>query len=120
MKTDNVRDFFKELADVIREREGSDAMILPQEMAHRVAALAGKHFEVVERTTLIGVLKDIADALRLVHGTIEAINPQDFASLITTAIGDVFVTVAEGTIELDWEGTAVTVAVESNTTWSIV
>lgn len=39
---------------------------------------------------------------------------------LTSAAGDAFVTVAEGTIELDWEGTAVTVAVESNTTWSIV
>lgn len=39
---------------------------------------------------------------------------------LTSAAGDAFVTVAEGTIELDWEGTAVTVAVQSNTTWSIV
>lgn len=117
MKTDNVRDFFKELADVIREREGSDAMISPQEMAHRVAALAGKHFEVVERTTLIGVLKDIADALRLVHGTIEAINPQDFASLIMTAIA--YLEVEPTEVQWITPDSDVVYAVRSNVEWKV-
>ena len=39
--------------------------------------------------------------------------------LLTSASGDAYVTVAEGVIELDYKGTAVTVEVKSNTTWSI-
>lgn len=43
---------------------------------------------------------------------------QDVCTL-TSAAGDAYVTVAEGDIELDYLGTPVAVAVESNTTWSI-
>lgn len=43
---------------------------------------------------------------------------QDVCTL-TSAAGDAYVTVAEGDIELDYLGTAVAVAVESNTTWAI-
>lgn len=39
---------------------------------------------------------------------------------LTLAAGDAYVTIAGGTIELSWEGTPVSVAVESNTTWEIV
>lgn len=39
--------------------------------------------------------------------------------LLTSAAGDAYVLIAEGDIELDYLGTPVTVAVESNTTWSI-
>lgn len=39
--------------------------------------------------------------------------------LLTSAAGDAFVTIAEGDIELDYKGTAVAVAVESNTSWTI-
>lgn len=39
--------------------------------------------------------------------------------LLTLAAGDAYITVAEGVIELDYLGTAVAVAVESNTTWTI-
>lgn len=39
--------------------------------------------------------------------------------LLTSAAGDAYVRIAEGVIELDYKGTAVTVAVESNTTWTI-
>jgi hypothetical protein len=39
--------------------------------------------------------------------------------LLTSAAGDAYVTVAEGTIELDYLGTPVTVEVKSNTTWTI-
>lgn len=39
--------------------------------------------------------------------------------LLTSAAGDAYVRVAEGTIELDYLGTPVTVAVESNTSWTI-
>jgi hypothetical protein len=39
---------------------------------------------------------------------------------LTLAAGDAYVTVQEGTIELDYTGAAVAVAVESNTTWEII
>lgn len=38
---------------------------------------------------------------------------------LTSAAGDAFVTVQEGTIELDYHGTPVPWTVESNTTWTI-
>ena len=38
---------------------------------------------------------------------------------LTSAAGDAYVTVQEGTIELDYHGTPVPWTVESNTTWSI-
>lgn len=43
---------------------------------------------------------------------------QDVCTL-TSAAGDAYVTVAEGDIELDYLGTPVAVAVESNTSWTI-
>ena len=40
--------------------------------------------------------------------------------LLTSAAGDAYVTVQEGTIELSWEGTTpVAVAVQSNTNWTV-
>lgn len=39
---------------------------------------------------------------------------------LTLAGGDAYVTIAEGVIELDYLGTPVAVAVQSNTTWEIV
>lgn len=38
---------------------------------------------------------------------------------LTSAAGDAYVTVQEGDIELDYLGTAVTVTVQSNTSWTI-
>lgn len=39
--------------------------------------------------------------------------------LLTSSAGDAYVTVQEGTIELDYLGTAVSWSVESNTSWTI-
>jgi hypothetical protein len=39
--------------------------------------------------------------------------------LLTSAAGDAYVTIAEGDIELDYQGTPVAVEVKSNTTWTI-
>lgn len=39
--------------------------------------------------------------------------------LLTLAAGEPYITIAEGTIELDYLGTPVTVTVESNTTWTV-
>ena len=49
---------------------------------------------------------------------------EDFAGnrdvcLLTSAAGDAYITIAEGVIELDWQGTAVSVVVKSNTSWTI-
>jgi hypothetical protein len=43
---------------------------------------------------------------------------QDTCTL-TLAAGDAYITIAEGDIELDYLGTPVAVAVESNTTWTV-
>lgn len=43
---------------------------------------------------------------------------QDVCTL-TSAAGDAYVTIAEGDIELDYQGTPVAVEVKSNTTWTI-
>lgn len=39
--------------------------------------------------------------------------------LLTLAAGEPYITIAAGTIELDWQGTPVTVEVKSNTTWTV-
>jgi hypothetical protein len=39
--------------------------------------------------------------------------------LLTSAAGDAYITIREGDIELDYLGTAVTIAVQSNTSWTI-
>ena len=39
--------------------------------------------------------------------------------LLTSSAGDAYITVQEGTIDLDYLGTAVSWSVESNTTWTI-
>lgn len=39
--------------------------------------------------------------------------------LLTLAAGDPYITIADSIIELDWQGTPVTVEVKSNTTWTI-
>lgn len=41
------------------------------------------------------------------------------ACMLTSAAGDAYITVTAGTIELDYLGTPVAVAVESNTNWTI-
>ena len=44
---------------------------------------------------------------------------QQDVCLLTLAAGDAYVTIADGTIELDYLGTPVTVEVKSNTNWTI-
>lgn len=60
---------------------------------------------------------DIAAKTRQVIVTDEA-GHQDVCTL-TSAAGDAYVTIAEGDIELDYQGTPVAVEVKSNTTWTI-
>ena len=88
-KTNNVTDFMADLAKAIRAKEGSTALISPQDMAQRIGAIGGKDIVKRERSNLTALLTDVADALRAVYGTTEAINPQDFATLVAgISVGD--------------------------------
>ena len=60
---------------------------------------------------------DIAEKTRQLIVTNEA--GQTAICTIRSAAGDAYVTVQEGTIELDYLGTAVSWSVESNTSWTI-
>lgn len=60
---------------------------------------------------------DIAEKTRQIIVTNEA--GQTAICTLRSAAGDAFVTVQEGTIELDYLGTPVSWSVESNTTWTI-
>lgn len=60
---------------------------------------------------------DITEKYRQVIVTDEAGNTA--ICTLRSAAGDAYVTVQEGTIELDYLGTAVSWSVESNTTWTI-
>lgn len=81
-KSNNLTDFFKDLAEVIREKEGSSALINPQDMAARIAAIGGKQRESTPRTTLKETLQDIADGIRIAEGSEALINPQEMAMRI--------------------------------------
>lgn len=118
-KSDNLYDFFTDLANAIREKEESTAKISPQDMAQRVAALGDKVVVKVERNTLKELLYDIAEALRLVEGSTAPINPQDMSARVLAIIKSYIFNVLEGTIELDQKGSPVSWRVESDTTWSI-
>ena len=61
--------------------------------------------------------QDIAEKTRQIIVTNEA--GDTAICTLRSAAGDAFVTVQEGTIELDYLGTAVSWSVESNTTWTI-
>lgn len=60
---------------------------------------------------------DIAEKTRQIIVTNEA--GQSAICTLRSAAGDAYVTVQEGTIELDYLGTAVSWSVESNTSWTI-
>lgn len=81
-KNDNLTDFFADLANAIREKEGSSSLINPQDMAARVAAIGGKVLVSTPRTTLKEILQDIADGIRMAEGSEGLINPQDMAARI--------------------------------------
>ena len=50
---------------------------------------------------------------------VEAADGKRDTCTLTLAAGDAYITIAAGTIELDYKGTAVSVAVQSNTDWTI-
>lgn len=77
-------------------------------------ALAEYNFSI---TITVPANNDVATKTRQVIVEDEAGN-RDVCTL-TSAAGDAYVTVQEGTIELDYLGTPVPWTVESNTTWTI-
>ena len=83
-KNDNLADFLTDIADAIRNVEGSAEPISPQDMAMRIVSLVNKTIDVEERTTIEDVLTDIANAIRLVEGSTELINPQDMSKRIAS------------------------------------
>lgn len=85
------------------------------------AAIAGDPGALVEYPFSIVINvpanEDIVSKSRQIIVTDEG-GHQDVCTL-TSAAGNAYVTVAEGVIELDYLGTPVAVAVESNTSWTI-
>lgn len=119
-KVDSLYDFFTDLANAIRAKEGSTAKISPQDMAVRIAALDDKVVMRKTRTTLIELLQDIAEALRLIEGTTALINPQDMASRVLAFIKEYYINVTEGAIWLnESNGYSQDIEVMSNTVWTI-
>lgn len=119
-KRDNVHDFFADLANAIREREGSIAKINPQDMPTRIAAICDKEVIKKQRTTLRELLYDIAEALRIAEESSALINPQDMAARVLALIKEYYITVTEGDFWLT-EGNAYSQDIEvlSNTSWTI-
>lgn len=119
-KSDNLYDFFTDLANAIREREGSTNKINPQDMAVRVAALGDKVVVKKERTTLRELLYDIAEALRLIEESSALINPQDMAARVLAFIKEYYITVPDGVFWLtEANDYSHDIEVLSNTDWTI-
>lgn len=85
-RRDNLQDFFIDLANAIREKEGSTDKISPQDMAVRIAAICDKEFTKRNRTTPKELLYDIAEAIRLAENSTALINPQDMSTRVLALI----------------------------------
>ena len=119
-KKDNLHDFFTDLANAIREKEGSTAKINPQDMAVRIAALGDKVVVKKEKNTLYELLYDIAESLRLVENSSALINPQDMAARVLAIIKEYYIKVPEGIIWLTEPNRfSQHIEVLSNTSWTI-
>ena len=82
-KNNNLTDFLTDVANAIREKEGTTEAINPQNFSSRVRAIAGlKEKEQKAHTTLDSFLIDLADTIREAEDSTEAINPQNFSSRI--------------------------------------
>ena len=119
-KRDNLYDFFTDLANAIREREGSAAKINPQDMPVRIAAICDKDVAKKPRTTLRELLYDIAEALRIAEESSALINPQDMAARVLALIKEYYITVPDGVFWLtEANGYSHDIEVLSNTDWTI-
>lgn len=119
-KLDNLHDFFEDLANAIREREGSSGLINPQDMAVRIAAIMDKEVTKNSRTTLRELLIDIADSIRLAEGSNALINPQDMSARVLALIKELYIHVPDEIIWLTEANDFLQdVEVKSNTSWNI-
>lgn len=119
-KVDNLYDFFTDLANAIRTKEGSTAKIDPQDMPVRIAAICDKTIEKKQRATLRELLYDIAEALRIAEESSALINPQDMAARVLALIKEYYITVPEGVFWLtEANDYSHDIEVLSNTSWTI-
>lgn len=119
-KLDNLHDFFEDLANAIREREGSSDLINPQDMAVRIAAIMDKEVTKNSRTTLRELLKDIADSIRIAEESNALINPQDMSARVLALIKELYIIVPDEIIWLtEANDFSQDVEVKSNTSWII-
>lgn len=119
-KLDNLHDFFEDLANAIREREGSSGLINPQDMAVRIAAIMDKEVTKNSRTTLRELLKDIADSIRIAEESNALINPQDMSARVLALIKEFYINIPDEVIWLtEANDFSQDVEVKSNTSWTI-
>ena len=86
-KTNNLTDFLTDVANAIREKEGSSEAINPQDFVAKIRSIAGlPGVDKVVHNELDAFLLNIANALREVNGTSEPINPQAFSAQILSIV----------------------------------
>lgn len=86
-KTNNLTDFLTDVANAIREKEGSSEAINPQAFVAKIRSIAGLHgVDKVTHNELDAFLLDLANTLREAKGTSEPINPQAFSAQILSIV----------------------------------
>lgn len=85
-KNDNIKDFFKEIIEVIHSK-GVTQKIYPYQIPDAIRKCKDSSYEILEDSSKMfppveDLLKDIANALRDILGTSDIINAQDFATKI--------------------------------------
>ena len=86
-KTNNLTDFLTDVANAIREKEGSSEAINPQDFVAKIRSIAGlPGVDKVTHNELDAFLLDLANTLREAHGTSEPINPQAFSAQILSIV----------------------------------
>jgi hypothetical protein len=86
-KTNNLTDFLTDVANAIREKEGSSEAINPQDFVAKIRSIAGlPGVDKVTHNELDAFLLDLANTLREAKGTSEPINPQAFSAEILSIV----------------------------------
>lgn len=86
-KTNNLTDFLTDVANAIREKEGSSEAINPQDFVGKIRSIAGlPGVDKVTHNELDAFLLELANTLREAKGTSEPINPQAFSAQILSIV----------------------------------
>ena len=86
-KTNNLTDFLTDVANAIREKEGSSEAINPQDFVAKIRSIARlPGVDKVTHNELDAFLLNLANTLREVKGTSEPINPQAFSAQILSIV----------------------------------